>query len=548
MRNKFAKLIFSVFLASCIVSELRDNPDDLKNNNNSDGSGVGAPPAPAGLTASLVQEGESKIVVLSWTFAGSRDHLQTYEVDRFIATDPEIICSQTSEAAPRAAGFVASAETECDWQMIWAINATNRDAAKDDQHRDQLGSAVTAGTYHYRVRAVYGPPKSFGPYSGEATVVIAGTTGSGTPLLATLLAAGWNHTCAALTSGGVKCWGSNSDGQLGDGSTVSESATPVPVFGLTAIDQLVSGGRHSCIRQTTGVKCWGANDFGQMADAGNSDAHRIPVSVVGLEAHKLGSGSDHVCIVDAGDNNSIICWGKNTNGQVNGTAGGAVYVPVAMTGLSIGAFDDVQGGDGHTCVHKSGGMECWGAGGRGQLGQNNTNSSGTPVSPFGGISPLRMAIGANFNCILHDTGIYDEVRCWGANTAGESGNENLLDVLQPPNGSLWSSASSPTFIAAGKSHGCMYGDILKCWGDNQSKQLGRTTSGAVDAVPVAIDWSPPASVTQIVAGAGHTCVLLSDSTVWCWGGNANGQIGVSPIGGNLDATQVMDDTGESSPE
>jgi alpha-tubulin suppressor-like RCC1 family protein len=128
---------------------------------------------------------------------------------------------------------------------------------------------------------------------------------------------GIQHACALTTAGGVKCWGSNTQGQLGNGARPGTSTTPVDVAGLASgVSALVTGGGHSCALVAGGaVKCWGINNDGQLGN-GTTTSSNTPVDVVGLggPVKGLSAGLIHVCaLMSAG---SIKCWGSNSIGQL----------------------------------------------------------------------------------------------------------------------------------------------------------------------------------------------------------------------------------------
>ena len=128
------------------------------------------------------------------------------------------------------------------------------------------------------------------------------------------LAAGWSHTCALLGDGGLVCWGTNTKGQLGD-ATFIQSRSPVPVYGLSeGVQAVVAGHRHTCaLRADGGVKCWGENASGGVGD-GSAVNRNTPVDVPGLSAGvaALEVGAGHSCALSA--TGGVECWGRNDRG------------------------------------------------------------------------------------------------------------------------------------------------------------------------------------------------------------------------------------------
>ncbi len=196
------------------------------------------------------------------------------------------------------------------------------------------------------------------------------------PAIWTALAGGNSHTCALTTAGGVKCWGGNPEGQLGNGTISMGSSSPVDVTGLTSgVIAVAAGGMHSCAVTSAGaVKCWGSNDSGQLGN-GTTTSSATPVDVQGLTSGvvAVAAGTSHTCaLTNAG---GVKCWGYNSDGQLGNGTTTFSPTPVNVIGLASGV-SAVAGGGAHTCaLTTSGGVKCWGFNGWGQLGNNTTTSS-----------------------------------------------------------------------------------------------------------------------------------------------------------------------------
>jgi alpha-tubulin suppressor-like RCC1 family protein len=218
-----------------------------------------------------------------------------------------------------------------------------------------------------------------GTTTGRSAPVGVSGLGSGVQAVSS----GYDHSCALLAGGGVTCWGDNEYGQLGDGTTTSHSV-PVGVLGLGSGVQAVSSGYdHSCALLVGGaVKCWGHNQYGQLGD-GTTTSHSVPVGVSGLGSgvRAVSPGYSHSCALLAGG--AIKCWGDNQYGQLGDGTTTSHSVPVGASGLGSGV-EAVSVGNNHSCALLAGGaLRCWGYNQYGELGDGTTASQPVPVGVSG---------------------------------------------------------------------------------------------------------------------------------------------------------------------
>jgi len=338
----------------------------------------------------------------------------------------------------------------------------------------------------------------------------------------TAVIGGFNFSCGLIEDGSVRCWGFNGAGQLGDGST-TDSATPVSVTGLAGTAVAISGmAEHACALIEDGsVQCWGDNGSGRLGDGTATDS-ATPVSVTGLAGPVIAvsAGNTHSCAVI--DDGSVQCWGSNTNGRLGDGTTTNSATPVSVTGLA-GPVISVAAGAGHTCVVIEGGdVQCWGNGSFGRFGNGTSTSSKTPVSvpSLAGLGAAVVAGDAQTCFLLND----GTVRCTGSNSAGSLGNGTTSSSNTPV--AVQNLAGVVTAIPEFRgNHHCalIQGGSVQCWGSNFSGQLGDGSTTNRSAAVAVTDLA--GSVVAVATGFSHSCAVIDDGSVQCWGFNGAGQVG-----------------------
>lgn len=302
------------------------------------------------------------------------------------------------------------------------------------------------------------------------------------------VSAGQNNTCA-LSGGRVYCWGDNTYGQLGNGTT-SPSTLP------TAVD-------------TSGV-------------------------LSGKTIDMVGVGGTHVCVLASG---TVYCWGRSNVGQVGSGAYGSILLPVAVdtSGVLSGKIvSSISIGQYHSCAIAGGAVYCWGWNNHGQIGDGTTTANMTKpvavstVGALGGKTVTSISLGNYHTCAIAGGAVY----CWGWNSSGRLGNPAAVTLQNTPiavdtTGVL--NGKSIDVVAAGGEFTCaLSGGNAYCWGRGDSGQLGENATSN-EASPIAVNTSGVLNgkiLSAISSGQAHTCAL-SLGQIYCWGINTNGALGDS---------------------
>ncbi len=401
------------------------------------------------------------------------------------------------------------------------------------------------------------------------------------------LALGDSSSCALSANGKVKCWGYNGSGSLGIGDDMNRGdkpnqmgpkLLPVSLGANQMVKSIAAGGKSVCaLLEEGGLKCWGDNFFGQLgtgdrAERGSKpelmgDALKAIPFGAGEQAISVSTGRQHTCAVL--NTGAARCWGSGWAGEL-GLGDTADYpVPTqsrfAVLGNSISKAIDATGNF-FTCNLSDDATErCWGSNVAGQLSINGlTNLGEQPGSAgdvhalsFGGGRTVKaIADGADFACaLLSDS----SVKCWGDNLSGMLGTGDAerhgttpAALAALPSIDLGPGRSAKS-ISAGAYYACAVLDNgdLKCWGDNGAGGLGQgdTVSrgnmpGQMGGALKPVSLGSGRTVLQVAVGGGHTCALLDNGTVKCWGWNNSGQLG---LGDTANRGSSIGEMGDSLP-
>jgi alpha-tubulin suppressor-like RCC1 family protein len=362
---------------------------------------------------------------------------------------------------------------------------------------------------------------------------------------AVALVAGSAHACALSSHGEVSCWGNNDVGQLGYGHTEPiGDDEPAAAHGVVNVGDLVvalaAGDQHTCaILEKGSIRCWGYG--GDLAlGHGNGKYYTVGDDEMPGEMgdaiiysnspfEQLVAGDHHSCVRT--QTGSVKCWGNSPEGALGygyatQTGGWLGNVPIDAPASFL-----VAGAD-HTCAITEGGLvQCWGEatslgyGGTHNLGDDEQLTAYEPLSLSAPVTQL--AAGDRHTCALTTHGT---VHCWGLGVDGVLGYGSSQSISDASAAGIVNLGGIAVQIAAGQSHTCalMLNGSVRCWGSGSAGALGYGDTediGDNETPAVAGVVALPETVTQIVAGSEFTCALLGSGAVQCWGSGLDGRLG-----------------------
>jgi len=410
-----------------------------------------------------------------------------------------------------------------------AMEAAAPDAAMEAAAPDAAMEAATPDAAEAgRPDVPTTPPPRCPACEGIGCAIVEVTTGS-------------RYSCARRASGEVLCWGDNSLGQLGDGTTTA-SSRPVSVLGVCDAMEVEAGSGTACARKRSGqVVCWGWNGSGELG-AGYTPAELMrspyPLNAFGLEdAISIEGGAGFFCAIRR--SGQVVCWGTNGGRAIgDGTSVPRVFSPTAVSNLPDAV--NIAASQYGCAARVSGQAVCWGNNFMGRLGNGGSANHPTPAPMVGISDAITVAAGVFHTCVTRASGA---VACAGDNAFSELGT---MAGPTPSNSPVdVPGVSTATDVTVGYRHACalLRDGTATCWGQNLVGELGRgmtspsALAGAVPGLTEIVQITSHAPNDGPVEGS-HTCALRRNGEVFCWGKNDLGQLGDGSMTNRPSPTRV----------
>jgi alpha-tubulin suppressor-like RCC1 family protein len=327
------------------------------------------------------------------------------------------------------------------------------------------------------------------------------------------VSAGTDHTCGLTTGGALYCWGDNSNGELGVGD-LAQRWEPVPVSAGVVWSSVTAGQDDTCAIKASdsSLWCWGYYGATNLTTP-------VQMTTTGVTTwSSVSVGIQFGCGLKT--DGTLWCLGVGANGQLGN---GSLSNQTSAVQVSVGTtFSGVTTGAQHACAIRATDsvLLCWGSNGSGQLGDGTTTQASSPVTVSGGLAWSDVSAGQGTTCGVTTGG---SLYCWGAGGLGQLGNggtsSSSVPVRESTAATIWSSVTS-TF--GGTSCALKADGTAFCWGANADGEIGdgsttdRTSPTASGAIS---DW------TSISGGDRSVCGVRSDHAVWCQGYDGNGELG-----------------------
>lgn len=346
-----------------------------------------------------------------------------------------------------------------------------------------------------------------------------------------LATGGW-HSCAVDYFGGVRCWGANLYGQLGNGDSGQGELELLPVDIVDPggpVRAIVAGNDFTCaIVGDDAAKCWGRSEYGELGYGSYIDSP-VPVQVEGLETgvEVISAGHEHACAVTA--EGAVKCWGSNQGGRLGNGEGGedfpdAYYSPQDVVGLDSGAVS-VSCAYHHSCaILEDGSVMCWGR----DLPEYVLDEDGVSLDlvptelPELGDDNRAVVTGTMHTCVLKTSG---EIECLGFNSKGQLGDGTYDDSPTPVE--VIDLPLPAVGVVSGGYSNCalLQGGGVKCWGNGPALGVGPDYDYPLSSPTPLPVHGLGIDVANISSEFEHVCARLETGSVWCWGAAGTGQCG-----------------------